>query len=92
MVDPIMPVVSGALADYVTEPAMQGQTGLAKAFGWIVGNSPGSGMSLQFLVAGLLYITIAIVAWFIPTVRNVETLLPDHDQLERTENEVPEPA
>jgi MFS family permease len=92
MVDPIMPVVSGALADYVTEPAMQGQTGLAKAFGWIVGTSPGSGMSFQFLVAGLLYIGIAIVAWFIPTVRNVETLLPDHDQLERAEEKVPEPA
>jgi MFS family permease len=87
LVDPIMPVVSGALADYVTEPAMQGQTGLAKAFGWIVGTSPGSGMSLQFLAAGLGYIAVVIVAWYIPSVRNVETLLPDHDQLELAEAE-----
>ena len=90
--NPIMPIVAGALADYVTEPAMQGQTGLAKAFGWLVGTGPGSGMSLQFLISGLGYILIIFIAWFIPTVRNVETLLPDHDQLERVEEQVPDPA
>jgi DHA3 family macrolide efflux protein-like MFS transporter len=91
---PIMPVVAGALADYVTEPAMQGQTGLANAFGWLVGTGPGSGMSLQFFASGLGYFLILIIAWFIPTVRNVETLLPDHDQLERVEDQesAPEPA
>ncbi len=83
LVDPIMPVVAGALADYVTEPAMMTQSGLAKAFGWLVGTGPGSGMSLQFLLSGLAYISIIIVAWFIPTIRNVETLLPDHDQIEK---------
>jgi MFS family permease len=92
LTQPIMPVVAGALADYVTEPAMQTQTGLAKAFGWLVGTSPGSGMSLQFFVSGLGYILILIIAWFIPTVRNVETLLPDHDQLERVEDQTPEPT
>jgi DHA3 family macrolide efflux protein-like MFS transporter len=92
MVEPIMPVVAGALADYVTEPAMLGQTGLANAFGWLVGTEPGSGMSLQFLAAGLGYILIVIIAWFLPNIRNVETLLPDHDQLERVEDQAPEPA
>jgi hypothetical protein len=86
-----MPVVAGALADYVTEPAMQGQTGLAKTFGWLVGTGPGSGMSLQYLAAGIGYILVVIIAWFIPTVRNVETLLPDHDQLEKVEEEVSTP-
>lgn len=81
MVDPIMPVVAGALADYITEPAMMAQTGLSKAFSWLVGTEPGSGMSLQFIFSGLAYISIVIVAWFIPTIRNVEELLPDHDQL-----------
>ena len=88
---PIMPVIAGALADYVTEPAMLGQTMLAKAFGWLVGTEPGSGMSLQFLAAGLGYILVVIIAWFIPTIRNVETLLPDHDQLERAEDQEPDP-
>jgi DHA3 family macrolide efflux protein-like MFS transporter len=87
LMDPIMPVVAGALADYVTEPAMMAQTGLAQAFGWLVGTTPGSGMSLQYLFSGVAYIAIIIVAWFIPDIRNVEELLPDHDQLERVDQE-----
>jgi len=85
MVDPIMPVVAGALADYITEPAMIAQTGLSKAFGWMVGTEPGSGMSLQYIFSGLAYLSICIIAWFIPTIRNVEELLPDHDQLEKVD-------
>lgn len=88
LVEPIMPVVAGALADYVTEPAMLGQTALAKTFGWMVGTSPGSGMSLQYLFSGLGYLAVIAVAWFLPNIRNVETILPDHDQMEKvTEGE-----
>jgi MFS family permease len=81
--DPIMPVVSGLLADYVMEPAMSSPTGLSRLFGWLVGNSPGSGMSLQFATSGLLYLAVIAVAWFLPAVRNVETILPDHVQGEK---------
>jgi DHA3 family macrolide efflux protein-like MFS transporter len=80
LVDPIMPVIAGALADYVTEPAMSSKTYLASAFGWMVGNIPGSGMSLQYIFSGIAYISIIIIAWYIPAIRNVETILPDHDQ------------
>jgi MFS family permease len=90
--DPIMPLVAGALADFVTEPAMAVQSGLSKAFGWLVGTGPGSGMSLQYILSGLLYLTVICVAWFMPAVRNVETLLPDHDQLEKVEDKDPSPA
>jgi MFS family permease len=83
LTDPIMPVIAGLLADKVTEPAMQSQTGLARLFGGLVGTGPGSGMALHFLLAGLLYFVVIGVAWFIPAVRNVETILPDHDQLEK---------
>jgi hypothetical protein len=38
-------------------------------------------MALQYIFSGLAYITIIMVAWFIPRVRNVETDLPDHDQM-----------
>lgn len=87
LVDPIMPVIAGALADYITEPAMTTQSGLSSAFSWLVGNTPGSGMSLQYVFSGLAYISIILVAWFIPVVRNVETLLPDHDQLKKADEE-----
>lgn len=83
-IGPIVPVLAGALADYVTEPAMTSDTWLARAFGWLVGNSPGSGMALQFAVAGVLYVAIVLgVYLFVPTVRNLEDLLPDHDEMER---------
>jgi DHA3 family macrolide efflux protein-like MFS transporter len=87
LVDPIMPVIAGALADYVTEPAMTTQTGLASTFSWLVGNSPGSGMSLQYIFSGLAYASIALLAWFIPVIRNVETILPDHDELKKVDEE-----
>lgn len=83
LTDPVMPLVAGAMADYVTEPAMKGNTWLARTFGGLVGNSPGSGMALQFLLSGILWIGVLVAAWFIPHVRNVETILPDHDQLKK---------
>jgi DHA3 family macrolide efflux protein-like MFS transporter len=78
---PVTPLLAGALADYVTEPAMQGQTGLAALFGGLVGTGPGSGMALQFLLAGVVYLALVVfVALAVPAVRDLEDLLPDHDQ------------
>jgi uncharacterized membrane protein YeaQ/YmgE (transglycosylase-associated protein family) len=80
MVDPIMPVVAGLIADRVTEPAMRGGTWLARTFAGITGAGPGSGMSLQFIVAGMLYLVITVIALSTPAVRDVETILPDYEQ------------
>jgi MFS family permease len=80
-VGPITPILAGLLADYVTEPAMQSQTWLARSFGWLVGNEPGSGMALQFVITGILYILVAVITYlFFPHVRNLEDELPDHTQ------------
>ncbi len=84
MVDPIMPVVAGLIADKVTEPAMRGSAWLARTFTGITGGGPGSGMSLQFLVAGVLYLVITVIALSTPAVRDVETILPDHERLEKS--------
>ncbi len=77
---PVTPILAGALADYVTEPAMRSQTWLAAAFGPLVGTGPGSGMALQFIFAGVAYMAaVLIVFLFVPAVRNLEDQLPDHD-------------
>jgi DHA3 family macrolide efflux protein-like MFS transporter len=68
----------------VTEPAMRGSTWLARTFTGITGGGPGSGMSLQFLVAGALYLVITAIALSTPAVRDVETILPDHERLEKS--------
>jgi DHA3 family macrolide efflux protein-like MFS transporter len=79
-VDPISPILAGVLADGVTEPAMQSQTWLSETFGRLVGTGPGSGMALQFILSGVIWIVIIAAASLIPVVRNVEDLLPDHEQ------------
>jgi MFS family permease len=81
---PITPVLAGALADYVTEPAMQSQGWLANVFGWMVGTGPGSGMALQFVLTGMAYMAAALICYLsFPAVRNLEDDLPDHDRLEK---------
>jgi MFS family permease len=83
-VNPVTPILAGILADYVTEPAMQSSTWLANTFHWLVGSSPGSGMALQFILTGVAYIVIVLITYlFVPVVRDLEDLLPDHDQMEK---------
>jgi MFS family permease len=85
-VGPITPILAGLLADYVTEPAMKSETWLAHTFGWMVGNTPGSGMALQLVLTGVLYMAAAVWTYlFVPHVRNLEAELPDHDQMQKVD-------
>ena len=73
----------GMLADYVMEPAMRAQGWLASAFGWLVGASPGSGMALMMIFFGLLTSLTMISGYLIPKIRNIEDILPDHDEIQK---------
>lgn len=79
--DTFTPILGGLLADRIMEPAMLGQGWLAKTFGWMVGNTPGSGMALIMIVFGILTILAMLSGYIVPQIRNIEDLLPDHDQL-----------
>jgi MFS family permease len=91
-VDPIAPILAGALADIVTEPAMQSGGWLPDTFGWLVGTGAGSGMALQFILSGVAWVGIIAVASFLPVIRNVEDLLPDHEQSDEAAEARPEEA
>lgn len=78
--NPISPVIAGTLADFVFEPAMQGNTALAAAFGGLVGVGLGAGMGLLTALCGVLGLAVPLVGYLTPAVRHVETALPDHDQ------------
>ena len=83
---PVTPILAGLLADYVTEPAMQTQTWLARVFGPLVGVGPGAGMAVQFILTGVAYTLIVLVVFlFVPVVRDLEDRLPDHDQAQKLE-------
>ncbi|MER7455988.1 MFS transporter [Micromonospora sp. NPDC126480] len=82
---PIALGVAGPLADFVLEPAMAEGGSLATVFGGLVGTGPGAGMALIFFVTGLLGVGVAIAGFAVRRVRDVESLVPDHDAPEPTE-------
>jgi len=76
---PLAMLITGPLADRVFEPAMMPGGAWASIFGGLVGAGPGSGMSLIFVISGLLGALVGLVGYAIPAIRNVETILPDYD-------------
>ncbi len=79
---PISPIIGGALADFVLEPAMKVQgVGLTQIFGPAFGSGPGSGMAVLFFICGLCVLLVGLTSYFIPAIRNAESVLPDHDTL-----------
>jgi DHA3 family macrolide efflux protein-like MFS transporter len=78
--NPISPIIAGLLADFVFEPAMSSDSGMAAIFGGLVGAGPGAGMGLLMVMCGFLGLLVPVVGHFIPAIRNAESILPDHDQ------------
>lgn len=85
---PLTPIIGGALADFVLEPAMKTTTGLSGTFSWLVGTGPGAGMGLLTFFCGLGVVLVGLTGYFIRPIRDAETVLPDHDQLKRAEEAV----
>jgi DHA3 family macrolide efflux protein-like MFS transporter len=76
---PVGALIAGPMADYVMEPAMSEGGALAGTFGGLVGTGPGAGMSLLFIFAALIGLAFMLSMYFVPLVRNVEEVLPDHE-------------
>ena len=79
---PLSNAIAGPLADQVFEPAMQPGGALSSTFGGLVGTGPGAGMGLMFVLAGAIAALIAVLAYTVPTLREVESHIPDHDELQ----------
>ncbi len=79
---PVAMLIAGPVADYVFEPAMQPGGALAEVFGDVVGVGRGAGMALMMVFAGLATVAVGLGGYLFPAIRNVETILPDHDQPE----------
>jgi MFS family permease len=83
--DTFTPIIGGLLADKIMEPAMRSQGWFAKTFGWMVGTNPGSGMALIMIIFGGLTILTMSAGYLFPKIRNLEDLMPDHDQLQQVD-------
>lgn len=88
---PIAPIIAGTLADFVLEPAMRTQNAFSNIFGGWVGIGPGAGMALLIIFCGVGGALVGLSGYFIPVIRNAETLLPDHDSLPLAEAEATVP-
>jgi MFS family permease len=79
---PISMAVAGPPADRVFEPALTSpDSGVARLLSSVFGSSPGSGMGLLILLSGLLVSGVGLMAYRIKAIRDVETLIPDHDEV-----------
>lgn len=76
---PVAPLIAGSLADYVLEPAMKAPTTLSHLLGPWFGLGPGAGMGILITVCGLGAALVGLFGYMIPVIRNVETILPDHE-------------
>lgn len=74
---PFTPLLAGYFGDRVFEPAMRTGGVLVDLFGWLVGTGPGSGFGLLILLCGIGGTLVGIAALVIPSIRNVDQLVPD---------------
>jgi DHA3 family macrolide efflux protein-like MFS transporter len=76
---PVAMLLAGPLADRFFEPAMMPSGSLAATFGGLVGTGPGAGMSVMFVISGILGAFVGLAGYLVPVVRNAEDILPDHE-------------
>ena len=74
---PFTPLLAGYFGDRIFEPAMGTGGALVRTFGWLVGTGPGSGFGLLILLCGVAGALVGLAAFAIPSVRNVDQLVPD---------------
>jgi DHA3 family macrolide efflux protein-like MFS transporter len=89
-------LLAGPLADKVFEPAVGGSHwGIVAP---LMGSRTGSGIGLIMFIGGSLIVLATVVAYSMPMLRHMESLLPDYepvaaeDEAESQPVETPEPA
>jgi sugar phosphate permease len=79
IVSAIAVFIAALLADHIFEPAMMPEGSLAAVFGGLFGTGKGAGMALLYVISSLGLLCVGLSGYADPKLRNVETILPDHD-------------
>ncbi|MGV9771669.1 MFS transporter [Streptosporangium sp. NPDC003464] len=74
-------LAAGPLADHVLEPMMAPDGALAGTLGSVIGTGTGRGLAAVFLLTGLGLLLLAPLAYLRPRFRNVESELPDAEDV-----------
>jgi MFS transporter, DHA3 family, macrolide efflux protein len=77
LLTPLGALVVGPLVDRVFEPARLQPAW--RSIGWLVGDRPGAGMGMLFVVAGVLILAISLAVYAIPAIRRLEADMPDYE-------------
>jgi DHA3 family macrolide efflux protein-like MFS transporter len=78
---PVAMAITGPLADKFLIPGMLEGGFLVPYFGWLVGIGPGTGISLLWIFLGVIGFVCGVGGYLFKEVRDVESILPDHDGL-----------
>jgi MFS family permease len=78
---PVATLIAGPLVDHVLVPWMQPGRSGASLFGGLVGTGEGGGIGLVFVTVGVLGVVVALIGYLTPTIRWLETNVPDHEVL-----------
>jgi MFS transporter, DHA3 family, macrolide efflux protein len=54
----------------------------------VFGTGSGSGMSLLIVICGVGGFLVGLAGYFIPVIRDAESILPDHDALPTVETSI----
>lgn len=79
---PVAMAITGPLADKFLIPGMLEGGVLVPYFSWLVGVGPGTGISLLWLFLGVIGFVAGMGGYLFKQVRDVESILPDHDEIE----------
>jgi DHA3 family macrolide efflux protein-like MFS transporter len=82
LTQPVTPLIAGVLADYALEPAMGSTNSFSQFFSGLVGIGPGAGMGLLTVFCCLICALVGLSGYFVPVIRDLEQVLPDHDQMQ----------
>jgi len=82
---PLGTLIAGPLAEKVFEPAMMSGGVMVPIFGKLVGTGPGAGMSLLFIMTGILIFGLTPLGFAVPAIRDAEILLPDYTAASKRE-------
>jgi MFS transporter, DHA3 family, macrolide efflux protein len=72
-------LIAGPLADQVFTPALQSGGVLVGIFGELFGTGTGAGISLLYVICAVCMFLVGVLGFSIRVLRNVETIVPDHD-------------
>jgi len=79
---PLGQLAAGWLADNVFEPAMMPSGILVGTHGSYFGIGRGAGIGVVIFIAGVKAIFNGLLGYLVRPIREIETLLPDHESLE----------